>query len=188
MSTLLLSAFLTVEEDGDAEALEKTADKSSSSAWADSKDTWPLMCVPKDIVKKHPLSHPASKHVTLSCSPTPSFHLNRDGWWTMRRACMGIWTKEAQEWEGNTVFSKLHSSYVQWGGHCLVNQGWPIPPGYNEAIRVTEQIIPLISNQYLLPQAVVQGLAESLVDDVNGKIAMSTSLPQWISKGGSLCI
>lgn len=66
--------LLTVEEDGDAEALEKTADKSSSSAWADSKDTWPLMCVPKDIVKKHPLSHPATKHVTLSCSPTPSFH------------------------------------------------------------------------------------------------------------------
>lgn len=146
-----LCLLTTVEEDGDAEALEKTADKSSSSAWAESKDTWPLMCVPKDIVKKHPLSHPATKHVTLSCSLTPLFPSNRDGWWTMRRACMGNGTKGAQEWEGNTVFSKLHSSYVQWRGHCLVNRGRPVLPGYNEAIRVTEQIVPLTSNQYLLP-------------------------------------
>lgn len=111
----------TVEEDGDAEALEKTADKSSSSAWAESKDTWPFMCVPKDIVKKHPLSHLATKHVTLSLLSDTLFPTNRDGWWTMRWACMRIWMKGAQEWEGNTVFSKLQSSYVQWGGHCLVN-------------------------------------------------------------------
>ncbi|MCI4390060.1 hypothetical protein PGIGA_G00118290 [Pangasianodon gigas] len=83
------------------------------------------MCVPKDIVKKHPLSQPATKHVTFSCSPTPSFHQTgmADG------QCSGhAWEsgrKGPRNGKGILCFPNFIRAMCNEGGTALLTEAGP---------------------------------------------------------------